>query len=102
MAGSERFEAKWMGATWRFASEDNRERFLSDPARYVPRYGGFCAYAVSVNRLADVDPNRWEIVEGRLYLNANRLASALWRIGRDRNVRAADRHWREWTGGGDP
>jgi YHS domain-containing protein len=95
-AGSEALAAQWMGATWRFASEANLSRFQSDPNRYAPRYGGFCAYAVSVNRVADIDPNRWEIVDDRLYLNANRLASTLWRLGRNRNSLAADRHWREW------
>jgi len=94
--GSEALAAQWMGATWRFASEANLSRFQSDPNRYAPRYGGFCAYAVSVNRVADIDPNRWEIVDDRLYLNANRLASTLWRLGRNRNSLAADRHWREW------
>jgi predicted RND superfamily exporter protein len=102
MAGSDAFEAQWMGATWRFASEANRAHFESDPSRYAPRYGGFCAYAVSVNRVADIDPSRWEIVDGRLYLNANRLASTLWRLGRDRNVLAADRHWSEWQTGRAP
>jgi predicted RND superfamily exporter protein/YHS domain-containing protein len=102
VAGSEVYEAQWMGATWRFASEANRARFESDPSRYAPHYGGFCAYAVSVNRVADIDPSRWEIVDGRLYLNANRLASTLWRLGRDRNALAADRHWSEWQTGRDP
>jgi hypothetical protein len=55
-----------------------------------------------VNRVADIDPSRWEIVDGELYLNANRLASTLWRFGRDRNVLAADRNWSEWRTGRAP
>ena len=33
--------------------------------------------------------------DGRLYLSANRLASTLWKLGRDGNIESADRYWRD-------
>ena len=71
--GSDSHAAEHGGVSWRFASAQNRDAFLADPARYAPQYGGFCAWGVAEKgRLFDVDPeNGWTIHDGRLYLNFN-------------------------------
>jgi len=91
--GLEQHRFDWQGATYRFASAANRDLFAADPARYAPQYGGYCAYAMAVDQIADIDPHRWEITDGRLYLNANRLAQGLWTLSRQANIGAADRNW---------
>ena len=40
VAGLNDFEHEWMGATWRFASAENRDQFAADPEKYAPQYGG--------------------------------------------------------------
>jgi YHS domain-containing protein len=84
---------RWNGVTYRFASAENRERFKADPEKYVPQYGGYCAYAMSINRIADIDPARWAIVDGKLYLNNNRLSQALWSVNKRGRIVAGDRNW---------
>ena len=59
----------WNDATWRFANAKNLEAFEADPETYAPRYGGYCAYAVSRNYTASTDPDAWTIHDGKLYLN---------------------------------
>src|SRR5688572_7043138 len=54
--GSTSYEYRWMEAVWRFTSAEHRDRFATDPARYAPQFGGYCAYAVSRNYTADGDP----------------------------------------------
>jgi len=83
----------WNGVTYRFASAENQERFTADPAQYLPQYGGYCAYAMSLNRIADIDPHRWAIVGGKLYLNNNFFAHGLWSLNKGGNIAAADRNW---------
>jgi hypothetical protein len=78
MVGSSRFEARRNGAVWRFVDQSHREMFLSDPERYAPEFGGYCAYAVSQGYTADGDPRVWRVVEGRLYLNYSTRAQRLW------------------------
>jgi hypothetical protein len=57
------------GSTYRFHSEGNRERFVLEPARYVPAFGGFCAWGVlDDSDHEDVSPGSWKIVDGRLLL----------------------------------
>ena len=38
--------ASWNGATWHFASADNKAAFEASPQTYAPQYGGYCAWAV--------------------------------------------------------
>ena len=67
------------GVEWRFASEDNRALFASDPDRYAPQYGGYCAYAISQGYTAKGEPDVWDIVDGKLYLNYDRAVQTTWR-----------------------
>jgi len=67
--GRKDFEQQWMGATFRFSSKENFELFKKAPEKYAPQYGGYCAYAVSHGYTAPVDPEAWDIVNGKLYLN---------------------------------
>ncbi len=76
--GDPRFTAVHEGATYRFASEDHRRRFLAEPARYVPVYGGFCAYGVSQGYKVKIDPTVFRIVDGRLYLNYDPSIGRRW------------------------
>jgi len=54
--GAERYSFAWKGVTYLFASEENLKRFKADSEKYLPQYGGYCAYAMSLNRIADADP----------------------------------------------
>src|SRR6201984_3331446 len=91
--GEDQYSFQWKGVTYRFASAENLQRFKADPEKYLPQYGGYCAYAMSVNRIADIDPARWAIVEGKLYLNNNRVSYGLWALDKSGNIAAGDRSW---------
>jgi YHS domain-containing protein len=93
--GSAEFEWEWQGATWRFTSAANQARFAADPVKYAPQYGGYCAWAVSNNYTAPVDPEAWKIVAGKLYLNYNRDVQARWEKEMSQRIKQADAHWPE-------
>ena len=69
--GSARHALVHDGATYYFASAGHREAFEKEPARYLPAYGGYCAFGVSVGKKFDADPRYWKVENGRLYLNLN-------------------------------
>src|SRR4029077_1390107 len=48
--GVDEYTHRWKGVTYRFASAENRDRFRADPERYVPQYGGYCAYGMFIDR----------------------------------------------------
>ena len=91
--GLDQYVYQWKGVTYRFASAENLERFKVDPEKYLPQYGGYCAYAMAIDRIADIDPSRWAIVDGKLYLNNNYLSYHLWSLNKSGNISSADRNW---------
>ncbi len=91
--GSERFIHRWKGATWRFASAENRDRFVAAPEKFAPQYGGYCAYGVAQNYAVSIDPQAWSIVEGKLYLNYSRSVRETWSKDIPDHVRKADANW---------
>lgn len=91
--GASRFESFYKGATWRFASAEHKAAFDADPDKYAPRYGGYCAWAVSQGYTAKGDPAHWKIVDGKLYLNYNAEVQAKWSTDIPGNIKAADGHW---------
>ena len=87
------FSYQWMGATWLFATAENRDRFQAEPERYAPQYGGYCAYAVSKGRTASIDPEAWRVVDGKLYLNYSKGVQKKWEQDVAGNVSKADKNW---------
>lgn len=66
--GQPTFRTQWQGATWQFASAENKAIFEAAPENYAPQFGGFCSYASSKGFTAKVDPTAFRIEEGKLYL----------------------------------
>jgi YHS domain-containing protein len=91
--GNAAYTTDWQGVTWQFASAEHRDLFAADPLRYEPQYGGYCAYAVSHGVTAHGDPNQWDVVDGRLFVNNNPLARKLWESHRARDIRTGDVNW---------
>jgi len=91
--GSPEFEVMWKGATWRFESAENMALFEGDPEAYAPKYGGYCAYAVSKGGTATTSPDAWTIHEDRLYLNFNKTVRGIWSNDIPGNVAKADANW---------
>jgi YHS domain-containing protein len=91
--GSAAVTLKHAGATWRFATEANRDAFKADPDKYAPRYGGYCAWAVSQGYTAKGDPRSWKIVNGRLYLNYNADVQKTWEKSAPKLIRKGDANW---------
>lgn len=91
--GAKQFSHSWNGATWYFASAENRDRFAAAPEKFAPQYGGYCAYAVASGYTADIDPRAWSIVDGRLYLNYSLGVRDRWSRDIPGNIRKADVNW---------
>lgn len=93
VAGTAQFEHAWSGARWRFASAANRDRFAKAPEQYAPQFGGYCAWAVSRNYTADIDPEAFAVVNGKLYVNYSSFVQARWRLDRDGNITKGHANW---------
>lgn len=76
--GKDEFRHDWLGAKWYFANAANRDEFAKTPERYAPQFGGYCAWAVGHGYTANIDPEAWKIVDGKLYLNYDKSVQKMW------------------------
>ncbi|MGD9652708.1 MAG: YHS domain-containing (seleno)protein [Candidatus Dadabacteria bacterium] len=81
------------GTTYLFASEENKKAFERDPERYLPAYGGYCAFGVAINKKFVGDPEVWKIVDGTLYLNLDKNIQSNWNQDIQGNITKADWNW---------
>lgn len=91
--GVAQFTAVHDGATFRFASAENKALFDKEPAKYAPQYGGYCAFAAAKGSKAEIDPTQWKVVEGKLYLNYNAAVSKTWSSDIPGFIKTADANW---------
>jgi len=82
-------------ATYRFSSAGNLAMFKADPAKYIPAFGGYCAFGVSVGAKFDGDPRYWKIVDGKLYLNLNKKIRDMWKKDIPGNLTKARENWKK-------
>lgn len=66
--GKPKYSASFQDIRYLFASEKNLHAFEQNPARYLPAYGGWCAWAMRDGEKVDINPKRFKIVNGVNYL----------------------------------
>ena len=72
--GKKDFSFPYHGVTYYFFSPGNLETFKSNPSKYEPQYGGWCAYAMGHDgSKVEVDPETFKIINGELFLFYNRF-----------------------------
>jgi YHS domain-containing protein len=91
--GDKTITAGYGGATYRFASAQNRDAFEKEPAKYEPQFGGFCGYAVSKGHTASIDPEAFVIQDGRLILQYSKKVLRMWNQDPKSRLKSADANW---------
>ena len=81
------------GVTYLFVNGENKEVFDANPTKYLPAYGGYCAFGVSVGKKFVGDPDVWRLVNGKLHLNLDTKIQALWLEDIDGNIKKANSQW---------
>ena len=89
------------GQTYQFTSTKHKALFDEDPQKYLPAYGGWCAYAIaeSSTKMAP-DPTMWQIQDGKLLLFYDDWMTSLtgslkeeWNTDQDTYLEKADANW---------
>ncbi len=91
--GDAAFQYNYDDATYYFASQQHVDLFKSDPEKYKPQFGAWCAYAVSLGRTAPIDVNTFSIVNNRLVVQHNQRAVNGWNKDVVGNLALADKYW---------
>ena len=91
--GKDQFVYNWNEAEWHFFNQLNLDSFKTNPQKFAPQYGGYCAYGMSEGHKAPTDPNAWTIVNGKLYFNYSLKVRELWRDKKEEKIETADKNW---------
>jgi YHS domain-containing protein len=93
LPGKAEITADYNGATFAFATEANRDRFLANPEAFVPQYDGHCAYGVAQGGKVPGNPTLWRIVDGKLYLNITKNVVGFWEEDIPGNLKKSTKNW---------
>ncbi len=82
------------GVTYLFTSEENKQRFQQAPEKYLPAYGGYCAYGASIGKKFTADPDVYDVVDGKLYFNLDSKIRGLWSKDINGYIKQANANWK--------
>jgi YHS domain-containing protein len=91
--GKDELVYNWNNTNWYFSSQQNLDSFKTNPEKYAPQYGGYCAYGLSDGHKAPTSPDAWTIENGKLYLNYNTKVREYWSKNRDERIEKANKNW---------
>lgn len=92
--GVENLQVTWAGATWYFATFDNRQAFSGDPEKYAPQYGGYDAYGMAINGATQpATPELWTMEDNKLFLFHSGQTRKRWQGNSTGNQVEANIHW---------
>jgi YHS domain-containing protein len=91
--GDPKFTAQYNGGIYWFTTAEHAALFKNDPLKYAPQYGAFCGYAVSIGKLRPVNPEIYQIENGRLILQHTKEAYDLFNEDLRKSIGKADMKW---------
>lgn len=83
------------GVTYLFVDQDNKDAFDANPGQYLPAFGGYCAFGVSVGKKFVGDPEVWRVVDGTLYLNLDENIQDEWLKDVPGRIQTANSNWKK-------
>lgn len=98
LEGYKKFTTKYDGVNYKFSSQKNLETFNKNPEKYVPQYGGYCAYALGLKAdKVSINPKSFEVRDGKLYLFYNAWGTNTLELWQNENPKLlkekADKNW---------
>ena len=91
--GNPSITSKYHGATYLFASREDKAEYDKSPAKFEPQYGGYCAYSMSKGERHDIDPKAFHIYKGKLYVCETPEQMEKFSANADAYISKADQNW---------
>ncbi len=93
--GKPEFVSTYRDQQYQFASAAHRDKFIANPEKYAPQYGGYCAFGATRGYKAVIDPTAFTIVDGKLYLNYSTKVQSMWEKDIPGFIKLANEKWPE-------
>jgi len=95
LKGQPSISTEHLGYKYIFASEENKTIFEEDSQKYLPAYGGYCAFGMANDMLFPIEIDTWEITDGRLVLQFSQAVKTKFGERKVDNTRKANENWAE-------
>ncbi|WP_431162114.1 YHS domain-containing (seleno)protein [Flagellimonas beolgyonensis] len=79
--GLKQFKSEHEKVVYYFTDADQKKKFDKNPSKYLPQYGGYCAFGVYAGAKFRPDPNKFIVKDGKYFLylyNIELDAQQLW------------------------
>lgn len=86
--------ATYDGVDYLFTSDENKKAFEANPEKFLPAFGGYCAFGASVGKKFVADPDVYDIVDNKLYFNLDTKIRAIWAKDLAGNIQKAETNWK--------
>ena len=95
--GSKEYRYVYQEVTYQFKTSDHLNKFKKNPKKYIPAYGGWCAYAIGKSgKKVSINPETFKIIDGKTYLFYNKRFTntlTLWNEDEQSLKQQADQNW---------
>jgi YHS domain-containing protein len=91
--GADSLSYQWKGVIWLFSDKENMNAFKESPEKYIPQYGGYCAYGTADGHQSPSQIDTWTIVDDKLYFNYNSKVKEMWAKDQKALIMKADSNW---------
>jgi len=96
--GNKSFKSEHEKVIYYFTSSEQKAAFDKNPAKYLPQYGGYCAFGTYAGAKFRVDPNKFIVKDGKYYLFLNNVeldAKQLWMAEKNHGalMDTANKNW---------
>ncbi len=93
--GTKEFTHVHEGKTYLLVKKEVQEMFAKNPEKYLPQYGGYCAYGVAAGKKFASDPEHYAVYKGKLYLNGNKKVNDKFKADPEAFIKKADHEWKK-------
>jgi hypothetical protein len=97
--GDPAIRSVYKDVTFRFSTPQHKALFDAAPERYIPQFGGYCANGIVYGIPWGGDPDRWKVIDGKLYIFGGQGSMDAFMLDVPRNVGLANKYWNEEVNG---
>ena len=96
--GNKEYKSEYDKVVYYFTSAEQKAAFDQSPSKYLPQYGGYCAFGTYAGAKFRVDPTKFLVKDGKYYLFLNNVeldAKQLWLAENNHSKlkSVADKNW---------
>ncbi|MCB0371738.1 MAG: hypothetical protein KDD31_01880 [Muricauda sp.] len=97
--GLKEFKSEHDKVVYYFTDADQKKKFDQNPGKYLPQYGGYCAFGVYAGAKFRPDPNKFIVKDGKYFLYLYNLeldAQQLW-LAENNHKKLMDKANENWN-----